>query len=188
MQRRSKNDEWLMAETARGDRESLEILVRRYASPLLTFIRRMVGDEHKSEELFQEVFLTVWQKRGQYDVTRPFRPWLYRIALNRCRSDFRRRAGSVNSLILTIPADDFENAIAESHALAPLESAIATETSIQVTAAVELLPEQQRTVVVLRIWHSLSYAEIAEVADCSEATARSHMHLALEALRKRLTV
>jgi DNA-directed RNA polymerase specialized sigma24 family protein len=67
MQRRSKEDEWLMAQTARGDRESLEILVRRYSSPLLTFIRRMIGDEHKSEELFQEVFLAVWQKRRQYD-------------------------------------------------------------------------------------------------------------------------
>jgi RNA polymerase sigma factor (sigma-70 family) len=72
--------------------------------------------------------------------------------------------------------------------LAPLESAIATETSVQVAAAVQLLPDKQRLVVVLRIWHSLSYAEIAEITGCTEVTARSHMHLALESLRQRLTV
>jgi RNA polymerase sigma-70 factor, ECF subfamily len=189
MQGRSKTDEWLMAQTARGDRESLEILVRRYASPLLTFIRRMIGDEHRSEELFQDVFLAVWQKSRQYDVTRPFRPWLYQIALNQCRADFRKtriplagRASDGSSTLVD------EASLPEPREFAPLESAIATETSVQVAAAVQLLPDQQRQVVVLRIWHSLSYAEIAEIAGCTEVTARSHMHLALETLRKRLTV
>ncbi len=190
MHRRSKDDEWLMAQTARGDRESLEILVRRYASPLITFIRRMIGDEHRSEELFQEVFLAIWEKRRQYDQTRPFRPWLYQIAVNQCRAEFRkrvaRRAGGVSDGAM-LPLRE-EAMLSAAHDEAPLDSAIATETSVQVTAAVQLLPEQQRTVVVLRIWHNLSYAEIAAAAGCTEVTARSHMHLALETLRKRLTL
>ena len=94
-----ERDEWLMAQLARGEREYLEPLVRRYASPLLTFIRRMIGDRHRSEELFQEVFLAVWTKREQYQFPRSFRAWLFGIAVNKCRADYRSQpACSIVSL------------------------------------------------------------------------------------------
>ena len=57
-------DEWVMVQAARGRPQLLEILVRRHASALLTFIHRMVGDRHRSEELFQDVFLSVWINRA----------------------------------------------------------------------------------------------------------------------------
>lgn len=72
-----ERDEYLMARVGRDQPELLEKLLRRYASPLLTFIQRMVGDHHRGEELFQEVFLAVWIKRRQYQYPRPFKPWLY---------------------------------------------------------------------------------------------------------------
>lgn len=84
-------DEWLMGQVARGRRDGLDILVRRYAGPLLTFLTRMTGDRHRSEELFQDVFLAVWVKGRQYDPFRMFKPWLYRIAINKCRASFRHR-------------------------------------------------------------------------------------------------
>ena len=89
MNARNERDEWLMAQVALGHREALEPLVRRYAGPLVGFIRRLVRDSHRGEELFQDVFLAVWQKRTQYQFPRPFKPWLYMIALNKCRADFR---------------------------------------------------------------------------------------------------
>src|SRR5437762_11445485 len=89
MPQKHDQDEWLMAQVAQGRRELLEPLLRRYASPLLTFIRRMVGDQHRSEELFQEVFLAVWAKRHQYQFPRPFKAWLYGIAANKCRAEYR---------------------------------------------------------------------------------------------------
>jgi len=64
-------DETLMARTADGDRACLELLVRRHATPLLTFLARMAGDRHRGEELFQEVFLAVWVKRRQYQHNLP---------------------------------------------------------------------------------------------------------------------
>src|SRR5690242_2941488 len=90
MNPRQDRDEELMAEVARGNREALEPLIRRYATPLLTFIRHMAGDAHTSEELFQEVFLAVWRKRALYTYPQPFKAWLYAIALNKCRAAFRR--------------------------------------------------------------------------------------------------
>src|SRR5438105_8196624 len=91
MNPRYEGDEWLMAQVAKGQRDHLEPLIRRHANPLLTFIRRMVGDRHRSEELFQEVFLAVWKHRSQYDYPRPFKAWLYAIAANKCHALFRTR-------------------------------------------------------------------------------------------------
>jgi RNA polymerase sigma-70 factor (ECF subfamily) len=178
MNPRNERDEWLMAQAALGQRDALEPLVRRYAGPLVGFIRRLVRDPHRSEELFQEVFLAVWQKRGQYQFPRPFKPWLFAIALNKCRADFRKPA----RLTLEIEADS--PATPCSTEVAPAEAAIAGETSELVARAVHELPPQQRTVVALRVWEGLSYEEIAQITGRTEATVRSNMHHGLAALRK----
>jgi RNA polymerase sigma-70 factor, ECF subfamily len=171
-------DEWLMGQVAHGKRDSLDILVRRYASPLLTFIARMIGDRHRGEELFQEVFLTVWIKRRQYDQFRRFKPWLYRIAINKCRESLRRRSLPVARSV----HDDLPTLVATSNP-SPNEAAVATETKCIVTNAVATLPDKQRTVLVLRVWSNLPYPEIALILNRSEATVRSNMHHALAGLR-----
>jgi RNA polymerase sigma-70 factor (ECF subfamily) len=177
----SKPDEWLMSQVRLGCRESLELLLRRYATPLFTFILRMMGDRHRSEELFQEVFLAVWKNRRQYQEPKPFKPWLYAIAVNKCREVFRARPMTTlgspedNGAAATVAADP-----------SPEERAMAAETAAAVTAAVIDLPPQQRAVVILRVWGDLSYAEIAEAVDRTEATVRSHMHHALATLKKSL--
>jgi RNA polymerase sigma-70 factor (ECF subfamily) len=175
-----RDDEWLMGQVARGQREQLAPLVRRYANRLLTFIRRMVGDEHQSEELFQEVFLTVWVKRHQYSSPRPFKSWLYAIAVNKCREAHRRRD------FLTLPSLSDYTAVPFEREPPPDARMVATETATLVGKAVALLPPQQRAVVVLRIWDGMSYADIAEVVGRSEGTVRSNMHHGLAAMRKYL--
>jgi RNA polymerase sigma-70 factor (ECF subfamily) len=176
-----ERDEWLMARVAQGHRAPLEALIRRHGTPLLTFIRRMIVDAHRSEELFQEVFLAVWRKRQQYEFPRCFKSWLYAIALNRCRADFRRRPTPAQPL----NSGDGEASPPDAGP-SPVETMIATETAAKVTTALAQLPTQQRTVVVLRIWQGLSYAEIADLLGLTEATARSHMHHALNTLRRHL--
>ena len=172
-------DEWIMVQAANGQPHLLEILVRRHASPLLTFIHRMVGDRHRSEELFQEVFLSVWLNRARYQFPRPFKPWLYAIALNKCREAHRGRTQPTQLL-----ADG--DAAPLSAEASPLECAVASESAQLVSQAVTQLPPQQRAVVVLRIWDNLAYADIAEIVGCSEATARSHMVHGLASLRRLL--
>jgi RNA polymerase sigma-70 factor (ECF subfamily) len=173
-------DEDLMMRVAKGNREAMSPLLRRYASPLLTFIRRMTGDWHRSEELFQEAFLAVWQNRRGYEYPRPFRPWLFGIALNKCRADFRKCVAAPVFL-----ADEPElPAAARDHT--PVEAAIASETASLVTQAVGTLPPKQRAVLVLRVWNGLEYAEIAQVLDRTEATIRSQMFHALAGMRRYL--
>ncbi len=137
MNKGTESDEGLMLRVVRGQRECLSPLIRRHASGLLTYIQRMIGDRHRSEELFQEVFLAVWSKRGQYKFPRPFRAWLFGIATNRCRSEFRKARPETYSFadgqpLLAIAADP-----------SPLDTAIATETSAIVAHAVASLPPKQ---------------------------------------------
>ncbi len=169
-----ERDEWLMAQVAFGRADLLEPLVRRHATGLLTFLTRMIGDHHRAEELFQEVFLTVWLKRRQYEHPRPFRPWLYTIALNRCRAVFRLRTLAPSALGNHEPLSTFRS---------PEEQVITAEQADHVNRAITHLPPQQRAVVVLRVWQQLPYARIAEIVGCTEGTVRSHMHHALATLR-----
>jgi len=175
MEARHERDEWLMVQVAQGKREHLEPLVRRYASPLLTFIQRMVGDRHTSEDIFQEVFLAVWAKRHQYQFPRPFKAWLYTIAANKCHAQARGRRPPMLALL------DESGPTTETG-----DPLVATETARLVAAGVADLPPQQRAVLVMRVWNGLSYEEIAQAVGRTEATVRSHMFHALNAMRRYL--
>ena len=180
MHAHAERDEWLMAQVAVGERAPLDTLVRRYAGPLVSFLDRMVRDRHRSEELFQESFLAVWVKRKQYQFPRPFKPWLYTIAVNKCRAAFRAASKASPAPL------DPEIAPPVARGGSPADVAIAAETAARVDQAIRQLPSQQRAVVALRVWDELSYGEIAQAVGCSEATARSHMAHGLRAVRAAL--
>jgi len=164
---------------AGGKRDALEPLLRRHATPLLTFIRRMVGDLAPQRGALQEAFLAVWAKRRQYQYPRPFKAWLYAIALNKCRAAFRHPSRP--------PRSRWRTALPRRPRMArPRRRPSPPKRPPFVAAAVTLLPPQQRAVVVLRVWEQLSYARSPTPVGCTEATARSHMHHGLCALRKYL--
>ncbi len=173
-------DEGLMAQAAAGSEDALNVLLRRYASPLLTFIQRMIGDRHRAEELFQEVFLAVWRQRRRYQYPRPFRSWLFGIAANQCRADFRK------AVPIPIAIEDDAAPVLVGREPSPVEAAISAETAQAVAAAVAELPPAQREVLVLRVWNGLPYAEIARALDRTEGTVRSEMFWALAAVRRYL--
>lgn len=179
MQPREERDEWLMAQVALGQREALEPLVRRYVGPLVGFIRRLVRDPHQAEDLFQDVFVAVWEKRRTYQFPRPFKPWLYMIALNKCRAVFRAPTRPTQ-----LPELDAAALVADP--ATPGDVVVAAETTQLVARLIQQLPPQQRLVVALRIWEDLSYAEIARMVGRTEATVRSNMHHGLAALRQAL--
>jgi RNA polymerase sigma-70 factor (ECF subfamily) len=173
-------DEELMQRVSGGNREAMTPLVRRYASSLLTFIRRMTGDWHRAEELFQEAFLALWQERGRYDWSRPFRPWLFGIAARKCQAEYRRAAASSESL------SDWLESSTGSREPSPVEAAVQAETATLVAAAVATLPPKQRAVLVMRVYSGMEYAEIAQAMERSQATIRSEMFHALAGLRRYL--
>jgi len=171
------SSEELMRLVQAGSRYGLSQLMRRYANPLLTFLHRMTGDYHLGEELFQETFLAVWVNRNRYQFPRPFQFWLFGIASNQCKSRLRERARRQKSV------EQLQTVQTATVAECPLESVVATETASLVEQAVLQLPEQQREVVVMRVWNGLSYRAIGSILNRTEGTVRSHMHHALKSMR-----
>ncbi len=173
-----QTDEWLMLQVKKGHADYVDPIIRRYADPILTYLVRATRDRHRAEELFQDVFQAVWEKRKTYKFPKPFRPWLYTIAANRYRSDYRKRKPIPKEFADTdsVPAKDS----------LPDQPMIQKETSSLLKSATEKLPEQQRQVLTMRVWNELSYAEIAKSLGIAEVTARSNMHHALVALRRTL--
>jgi RNA polymerase sigma-70 factor (ECF subfamily) len=173
------SDEHLLAGLAKGREDMFEQLVQRYQGRLYGFLCRMAGQEADAADLFQETFLRVYQKAGQIRDQQAFRPWLYTIALNLCRSQHARRARHPEVALpdcaedTSLPATDPSPDSAVAH----------REIGDRIAVAVNTLPLEQREVFILRAYQDLSYPEIADVLGRPLATVKSQMRYALQKLR-----
>jgi len=172
----AERDECLMAEVVRGRDAHLETLARRHAGPLLTFLVRMVGDRREAERLFEKVLLAAWARRHTYVFPRPFRPWLFKIALARGRATFRRSWA---------PGAPWAREAARRRGDAA-DVSLDDDTSNRLEAALLRLPSRERAVLVLRIWGAFTYSEIAEMAGERRSVLEAMMSRALGGLRQAL--
>jgi RNA polymerase sigma-70 factor (ECF subfamily) len=161
-------DEDLVAAVAAGDEPALEELCRRYERPLYQFLyRHTLGRD--VEDLFQETWLRVVRAAPRFDRSRRFSTWLFQIAVNLCR-DWRRREPP-------LPVDPAT--VEESPGA---DGAARVEAALDAERLLAALPEPQRSVVVLRLYHDLSEAEVAEILGCPRGTVKSRLHLAMARL------
>lgn len=172
-----QTDEQLALRVQQGDTTALAQLVERHHSPLLGFLYRLTGgDRALAEDLAQDTFLRVLRTCHQYRAARPFKPWLYAIALNIARDHFKR----ADTRHTDSAADDVLDGLA-----APLEDELDFDAR-QVAAAITALPEQQRVAILLRYYQDLSLADIAETLNIPIGTVKSRLSLGLQRLRSRL--
>jgi RNA polymerase sigma-70 factor (ECF subfamily) len=162
------------------DEHAFAQLVRRWEGPVQRLCVRMTGDAHRGEDLAQEAFVRVFAKRKDYEPTGKFSTWLWRIALNLCYDELRRRQRQEEA-----PLDDGGGetlALLETLAApepAPDKSLVEQERCELVRNALQRLPETYRTVLVLRHYEDLKFREIAEVLEVPEGTVKSRMAEAL---------
>lgn len=179
--RRSESDEQAMcAVQLRGDHAAFAQLVCRWEAPIRRLCTRMTCDEHRGEDLTQEVFARVFTKRDQFDPERTFSTWLWRIALNVCFAEARRAAP------LAIADEEATTAARCDREPAPDERLIAQERTRQVKQALSHLSDAYRAVVVLREYEGMKYREIAEVLEIPEGTVKWRMAEALTQLSEEL--
>ncbi len=173
-------DQELVAACLKGERRAFSELVCRYRDGVVNVVYRMCGDGEISEEAAQEAFIRAWQKLGSYQSRYPFRPWLYRIALNVALDVLRREPQTT-----PIDAPEMENRLrAESEE--PEAAVIRRERAARVRKSVLRLPEASRAVLVLREYEGLSYQEIADVLNIPLGTVMSRLNYARTQLRKEL--
>jgi RNA polymerase sigma-70 factor (ECF subfamily) len=171
-------DEELFASFLAGNEGMFEALVKRYQKPLYGYLVRYLGNANLAEEVSQETFVKVFEKRHLYQQDRPFKPWLYQIAMNAATDKFRERKHS------PVAMDDKAEAIANSDS--PAIALERREVAQMIAQAVAELPDHQRQVFILREYQYLSYAEISAVVQRPLNTVKSDMHRALQSLRTML--
>jgi RNA polymerase sigma-70 factor, ECF subfamily len=182
------SSEDLMARTAGGDENAFETLVNRHQTSVLNLIYRFVGDRVKAQDLAQEVFLRVWQAARSYKHEAKFTTWVYRIASNLCFNELKsaRRRKWFPFLQLNEESEKTSEENFSDDSPSPEDLLLAKERSLQITEALQTLPENQRMAMILKRYDDLSYEEIARVMDCSVSAVESLLVRAKGALQKKL--
>lgn len=174
---REMSDEALMGQLQSGVEEALEILIERYSERLSFYLRRFVKDEAKVKDMLQETFLRVYRNRHSYVPIAKFSTWLYTIAGNLARSEYRRRKRQRTYSIYTqnTGGEEFEIPI-PAETLSPPRYAERDIHRRAIQRALDRLPEEFREVVVFRDIQQLSYEEIAAITGLPLGTVKSRIN------------
>ena len=184
----SPTDEEAMSRVKTHDDErEFARLMKRWEEPIRRLCIRMTGDPHRGEDLKQDAFLRLFEKRKQYEPTGRFSTFLWRIALNVCYDDIRRQKRRREFFLaveeLESPSGSTEAQLDEP---GPDARAAQMEEGELVRQALLQLPEIYRAVLVLRHYQGLKLAKIAEVLEIPEGTVNSRMAEALSQLSRAL--
>jgi RNA polymerase sigma factor (sigma-70 family) len=166
-----------------GDADALATLIVRYKDKIYTSIYLLVKDKYLTEDIFQDVFIRIIDtlKGGRYTDEGKFLPWAMRIAHNMCVDHFRKVKRSPS--IKTSDDRDIFEVLNFSEAGAD-QKIMDGQSHDRIRKMVDMLPEDQREVIILRHYADLSFKEIAELTKCSINTALGRMRYGLINLRK----
>lgn len=170
-------DEDLMSQFQAGTVEAFDILVSRYKDPLTNYIYRFLGDMKECEDLLQETFLRVYRNRHSYRRIAKFSTWLYTIAGNLARSEYRKRKRRRLYSLQSVNRDDEEYEVEiPDETFAPDTHTESTIQDRHIQDALKQIPEEFREVVVLRDVQQLAYEEIAEITGLPMGTVKSRIN------------
>jgi RNA polymerase sigma-70 factor (ECF subfamily) len=178
----------LVRRVQRGDKGAFDALVLKYQHKLVKLVMRYVRNPAEAEDIAQEAFIKAYRALPQFRGDSAFYTWLYRIAINTAKNAVVSRDRS------PIEYDLDRNSSDESYDMqarmkdpdTPEGLVLTDEIRSTVNAAIDALPEDLRTAIVLRELEGLSYEEIATAMDCPVGTVRSRIFRAREAIDKRL--
>jgi RNA polymerase sigma-70 factor (ECF subfamily) len=167
-------------------------LVHRYDRELFGYLRHYLGNAEMAEDVFQQTFLQVHMKCGQFEPGRKVRPWLYTIATHQA-IDYRRhnRRHRMSSLSSAACPSDVEEARALAELLGgaetgPADKAESAEQYLALRQAVDALAETSRQVVALVYFQGLKYCEVAQILSIPVGTVKSRLHAAMLKLARTL--
>nr|WP_082856107.1 RNA polymerase sigma-70 factor [Mucilaginibacter sp. L294] len=177
----SEENEVILSRLIDGDIQVYEWLFKRYYPKLTFFANRFVNDMDAAEEITGEMFVVLWEKREQFNITSSIDAYLYKMTKNRCLNYLKHQKVEnlyINYLqknnLLDTYADDTEKCYNDK------------ELAKQIQVAVESLPEKCRQVFMMSRYEDLKNRDIAVRLDLSSKTVERHMSIALERLRKML--
>ncbi|GHO74062.1 RNA polymerase subunit sigma-24 [Ktedonobacter sp. SOSP1-85] len=176
-------DETIILRAQKGDSRAFQQIVEKYHGLTWRTARVLLGNSTLVEDILQEAWIDVWRGLPRLQNRQTFRSWLLTVVANRCRMTFRRSVPMTVSMetepdVLLLPSE-IEDA---------LEQIMRQEMSVDLQAALGMLPADQRRVLELRYFADLELSEIAEVTSLPLGTVKSRLHRATNALRTLLQV
>lgn len=180
----SQPDEQLALRATEGDAEAFATLVERYKRPVYSLAYRLLGNSADAEDAAQETFVRAYTRMCTYQPTGRFGSWLLAITSHWCIDHLRRRrAVSLDAIGAGVTVESTAGAIGD----LPESLVLVSERQREVRQWVTSVPEPYRTVLILRYWHDLSYAEISESTGLPVSTIRMRLFRARQFLSKNRT-
>lgn len=183
-----ESDLVLVKRVQRGDKSAFDLLVRKYQHKVVKLVLRYVRNPAEAEDIAQEAFIKAYRALPQFRGDSAFYTWMYRIAINTAKNSLasRDRSPIAYDLDLTDPEESRGVQSKLQDPDTPEGMALTEEIRGIVNSAIEGLPEELKTAIVLRELDGLSYEEIAAAMECPVGTVRSRIFRAREAIDKRL--
>jgi len=178
-------DEELVARSMAGDAESFNQLVLRWERPIYALAYRVIGREEEARDVAQETFLRAFRALSGFKGEAKFSSWLYRITLNLCR-DWIRKEKRTRVLQAPEGLDIIELAGAATPTETIEQRIGRKDLGRAVSKAMAALPEEQRTAIILKEYHGLTFQEIADMLDCPLSTVKTRLYQGLSVVRKQL--
>lgn len=157
-----------------GDKQAYTHIINTYKNPLYATILRMTKNPQIAQDFLQEVFIKVYEQLDKYDQKGPFKSWLYRVAINHCLDQFRKKSIQLEETEESRLIND----------TTPEIVFLKKEKSRELERLVAKLPDDERLILLLRYANELSYDEISETLSISLADVRNKLHRAKKKLRK----
>ncbi|MFZ5723995.1 MAG: RNA polymerase sigma factor RpoE [Pseudomonadota bacterium] len=180
-------DHQLVLRVQKGDRRAFDLLVAKYQHKILSVIGRYVRNIDEAQDVAQDTFVRAWRALPNFRGDSAFFTWLYRIAINTAKNHLVARSRRPPGTDVDIEDAQFlESADALRDGDTPLGHLLSREIEQTVKRALEALPDEMRTAVMLREFDGLSYEEIADVMACPVGTVRSRIFRGREAIDEAL--
>jgi RNA polymerase sigma-70 factor (ECF subfamily) len=181
----ASTDEELVARTVAGDSDSFNQLILRWERPIYALAYRVIGRDEDARDVCQETFLRAFRALPGFKGQAKFSSWLYRITLNLCRDWIRRQRRTP-----VVSAPEGVDIVELASAQGPVESiedlVARSQLSKTVAEAMRFLPEEQRTAIILKEYHGLTFQEIADLQGCPLSTVKTRLYQGLSVLRRQL--
>lgn len=158
-----------------GNKQAYAQIIDQYKNQLYALVLRMTKNPQTAQDFVQEIFIKVYQQLGKYDNKGSFSSWLYRVAINYCMDEFRKKSYQMKQVEI-----DDEQVINPNN---PEIVFLKKEKSRQLEKLIAMLPEDERLIILLRFVNELSYQEISELLTISISDVRNKLHRAKKKMR-----
>ncbi|RST61551.1 RNA polymerase sigma factor [Siminovitchia terrae] len=165
--------QWVQ-EVLSGNKQAYSHIINKYKNQLYATILGMTRNPHDAQDLVQEALIKVYYQLGKYDNRGSFASWIYRVAINHCMDEFRKK----RHIEVRMTEESMEKNLEH-----PEVIFLKKEKNKQLELLMDTLPEDERMIILLRYVNELSYEEISELVDVPVSTVRNKLHRAKKKMR-----